>query len=251
MISVAGDYAWKELDEQGRQIQAKVLEDYRHLCSILRVLLREQPVDTLRTLATTDKTITNIIEQRHTPLRRRDEALQTVTEALETQVLLLTRLYDPSAGEIVFVPDTNAMLYNLALENWRFDDVPRFTIVLTPTVLAELDSLKINHRNEAVRNKAEKLIRQVKEYRRRGRLVDGVVLVKGASTIQTVATEPDMEKTLPWLDPHHNDDRFLASFVEVMRARPRSSVVLVTRDINLQNKAEFARLPFIEPPEPS
>jgi hypothetical protein len=42
----------------------------------------------------------------------------------------------------------------------------------------------------------------------------------------------------------------LAGVIEVMRIRPRSPVLLVTRDINLQNKAEFADVPFIEPPDP-
>ena len=28
----------------------------------------------------------------------------------------------------------------------------------------------------------------------------------------------------------------------------RSPVTMVTQDINLQNKAEFARIPFVEPP---
>lgn len=55
-----------------------------------------------------------------------------------------------------------------------------------------LDKLKVDHRSEIVRQKAEKLIRQIKEYRRRGKL-----------------------------------------------------------DLNLQNKAEFARVPFLEPPKPS
>jgi predicted ribonuclease YlaK len=59
-----------------------------------------------------------------------------------------------------------------------------------------------------------------------------------------------MEESLPWLDADNRDDRFIASAIEVMRARPRSAVVIVTRDLNLQNKAEFASLPFVEPPDP-
>ena len=34
-----------------------------------------------------------------------------------------------------------------------------------------------------------------------------------------------------------------------MRLYPHSAVFLVTRDINLQNKAELAKVCFIEPPE--
>lgn len=35
-----------------------------------------------------------------------------------------------------------------------------------------------------------------------------------------------------------------------MRKYPRSAVVLVTHDINLQNKAELAWITFTEPPVP-
>jgi hypothetical protein len=57
-----------------------------------------------------------------------------------------------------------------------------------------------------------------------------------------------VEETLPWLDPSVPDDRMLASTVEAMRTHPRSTVALVTGDISLQNKATFARVPFLEPP---
>jgi predicted ribonuclease YlaK len=92
------------------------------------------------------------------------------------------------------------------------------------------------------------VIRQIKEYRRRAansgkKLSEGVVLVGGVSTILAIAAEPDMGKSLPWLQAENNDDRLLAGAIEVMRLPPRSPVVLVTRDINLQNKAEFANVP--------
>jgi len=66
--------------------------------------------------------------------------------------------------------------------------------------------------------------------------------------IQSMATEPDMNTSLPWLDPDNKDDRILAGVIEVMRTRPRSIVKAVSRDINFQNKAEFANIPFEEPP---
>ena len=64
-----------------------------------------------------------------------------------------------------------------------------------------------------------------------------------------MAVEADAEHALPWLDLSNDDDRILAAFVDVMRQHPRTPVVLVTRD-NLQNKAEYAELPFVEPPDP-
>jgi predicted ribonuclease YlaK len=110
--------------------------------------------------------------------------------------------------------------------------------------------LKVNHRNADVREKAEGLVRRIKGYRDRGSLRDGVPLKQGVSRVRSVAVEPDFDASLPWLDPSHADDRLVATFIEVMRRNPRSPVVLVTRDLNLQNKMEFARLPFMEPPSP-
>ena len=128
---------------------------------------------------------------------------------------------------------------------------PSFTIVLLPVVLSELDSLKINHKNQTVRDKAERLIRQIKEYRRRGSLSEGVTIKRDSIILRTIAKEPVMADTLPWLQIDNNDDRLISHFIEVMRHYLHSKVLLITRDINLQNKMEYARLPFLEPPDPN
>lgn len=39
----------------------------------------------------------------------------------------------------------------------------------------------------------------------------------------------------------------LASVIEVMRLNARASMIVVTRDVNLQNTLEFARVPFVSP----
>ena len=49
-----------------------------------------------------------------------------------------------------------------------------------------------------------------------------------------------MEDSLPWLDRELNDDRLIASVLEVMRQNLGSRVVLVTSDVNHQNKADAA-----------
>jgi hypothetical protein len=54
-----------------------------------------------------------------------------------------------------------------------------FTLILTPTVLKEVDLHKVDERSSARRAKAERLARQIAEYRRRGSLLRGVPLVNG------------------------------------------------------------------------
>jgi hypothetical protein len=249
IISPSGDYAYEELTEQGRQVQAQLLDEYRRFYEVINVLLRNQPKDTLAELFKANKILLNTIEQNNTTwCKNTTEALDKAVQALKMQCKLLNRLYDPFEGEVIFVPDTNALIYNPNLESWTFMECPQFSLFLLPTVLSELDLLKINHRNVEVRNKSESLIRRIKEYRRRGKLTTGVTVVKGRIKIQSIAIEPDMNTSLPWLDPDNKDDRILAGVIEVMRARPRSIVKAVSRDINFQNKAEFANIPFEEPP---
>lgn len=251
VISIQGNYAYNELNEEGRQIQARLLEEYRRFYALLAVLLKEQAKDTLDELSQVNTVLLRTIEQDHTGCKNTQEALDEAVNALQTELKLLNRLYDASDGEVIYVPDTNALLYNADLVSWSFSETPKFTIVLLPMVLSELDSLKVNHRNEEVRKKAESIIRRIKDFRSRGKLTSGVPLIREKTKIQALAIEPNMDASLPWLDANNNDDRLLAGVIEVMRARPRSVVLAVSRDINFQNKAEFASVPFEEPPEPT
>jgi hypothetical protein len=116
MVITGRPYAYRELAEDGRQLQAKLLEHYQHFQAILEVLLRGQPRDTLRALSDTQRLLLNTIELQHTSARNVQDAFSRADEALTQQEALLARLYDPSAGDAVFVPDTNALLYNPALE---------------------------------------------------------------------------------------------------------------------------------------
>jgi hypothetical protein len=86
---------------------------------------------------------------------------------------------------------------------------------------------------------------------RRGDIRTGVTLRRDRSVVRLTAPEPDFERTLSWLDPTSKDDRLLASVLEVLREHPHSPVILVTRDVNMQNKASHAGIPFIEPPDPA
>ena len=55
-----------------------------------------------------------------------------------------------------------------------------------------------------------------------------------------------MHDSLSWLDPTIDDDRIIASVLEVQAANPSDQVVLVTGDINLLNKAEAACIDHAE-----
>ena len=87
----------------------------------------------------------------------------------------------------------------------------------------------------------------IKGYRKQGHLLKGVTVHKSIQ-IKMVAKEPDFTKLYGWLDQSNMDDRLIASTLEAIREYPTGNVVLVTGDINLQNKAEIAGIAYSEPP---
>lgn len=249
VINTDGNHWWDDLPIEARRLQSKILGDYGQYRDLVRVLIRGLTSDGAREFEEADDTVTKHVEQqRATWCKKVPEAQDETLRAIDTIQGLLDLLHSPE-GEALVIPDTNALILGAPLEQWSFDWCDAFTVVLTPTVLAELDELKIAHRNPDVRTKAERLIRQIKEYGRRGDLRVGVPILSGRITARAIAVEPRMDESLPWLDAANIDDRILATTIEIIRRNLRSVVVLVTADINLQNKAQHARLPVCEAPE--
>lgn len=243
------DYSWKKLHSEGVRLQTEIYKKYKHLSELIEVLLSNIPDEYQSKFQESKRTFLSFVEQDEQIWKANiQEVCISGIGELEMQQKLLIDLFECTGNSNIFVPDTNALLINPELEKWEFD-CGQFVILLMPTVLSELDQLKLFGRNESVRGNANKVIRQLKEYRRRGRLIDGVTLKKDKSIIKTFAIEPDFTRTLSWLKSDNADDRLLASFIEVLRNQPNDYVTLVTADINLQNKAEFANLPFEEVPD--
>jgi len=250
VVFIGPHYAFDDLSLDQKRLQSRLLEDHRHFIALVRSLLRTQPDEVLSKIEQHDKTICEAIKQTHCVWHSTTGKLMAaVRQAVDELLDALSCLYDPTEGAVVLVPDTNALLRSPAFQHWAFEGITRFELLLVPAILSELDSIKVEHRNPEVREKAKAVIRQIKEYRRRGSLSEGVDVVVDRIRLRAMAAEPQVNQALPWLDAHSSDDRMLASCVEAMRLHPRSRVALVTADINLQTKAEFARLPILEPPD--
>jgi hypothetical protein len=250
VLSPHGDCGFGELGEEGRQLQTQLIKEYRRFYSLLIVLLKGLPEDSLRQIEESNETLLCIIEQKGTWCKTTNEVYQKSIGVLKSLMEFIKHLYDCTEGKYIFIPDTNALYHNLNIEKWLFDDIKCYTLILLSTVLSELDDAKNNYRNEPLRKKADTIIHKISEYRRRGNILECVPIVTGKIYLQAIAIEPKMEESLSWLDSKNNDDRIVAGVLEIMHNHPRTSVVLVTKDINLQNKAAMACIPFVEPPEP-
>ncbi len=242
-------YSWGDLPLEGKRYQSGLLTDFNKFINLIKALIKDLNEDYLRIFDDANAAISsNMKQDSFLYYETKEEIIKATNDEIDKMTQLIDYL-DSTENENIYVSDTSALIYNPQIESWIFDDVEKFIIILTPTILSELDKLKINHRNQEVREKAESLIKRIKEFGRRGSLQVGVPIAKDKIYIRCLAVEPNMINSLPWLDEKNNDDRFIASVFEIMRNNIRSSVVLVTKDINMQNKAEFAFIPFCEPPE--
>jgi len=162
------------------------------------------------------------------------------------QNLLCIHHSQPSHNLII--PDTNSLIICPEFSGYRdILNIETPTIILLPTVLSELDKLKVEHKNPDCREKAKSVIKRIKGLRNQGDLLSGVTFDKNIC-IKAIAKEPNFSRTLDWIDKENNDDRIIASILEIQRFYPSDITILVSADINLQNKATLAKIPFLEPP---
>lgn len=121
-----------------------------------------------------------------------------------------------------------------------------FEFIIPRTVLAELDRLK-HHENLKKRNRAQDVGRQLREWKRRGSLMDGVTEDR-TITIRVLGKEPDMVDAPPDLQSS-DDDRIIWTARELTFRNPWCTVILVSGDFNLCARAEFEHVQTEPSPE--
>lgn len=250
IVFIGPSHHWGEPDDQQRRLQIELKGLYTDWSEQMRLLFSGAPDDLQKEIADTDTFVRKWIEKESSWDIEPDKEAnkQVFGKKIAVFYNALTTLDDTKRSKVTLVPDTNAFV-------WCPDPVgygaitgsESYDFVLLPTVLSELDDLVMKSRDEAFREKVKAAIRRYKGWREQGRLVDGVT-VNRTITVRSIAREPNFEKTLHWLDRTIRDDRIVASVLELQRALPSAVIVLVTSDVNLQNKADAASIPCAESP---
>lgn len=230
-------FSWSKKDEKN-QIKAKNLyEKFNNNFELLRV--QANPT-LLKKIQKSDKWIENIIDQNKAP-----GSIQSAKSNLLANVNVYKQFlsYFKVENKSVFIiPDTNSIIQFPEPKSYRkITEKNNFNFIILPTVLSELDKLKMTHRSDDFRKKVSSVIKRLKGFRKQGNILDGVIVDKSI-LVKMIATEPKFDKTLNWLDSKNNDDRIVANALELQVSYPGDKVVLITSDINLQNKAELANL---------
>jgi predicted ribonuclease YlaK len=108
-------------------------------------------------------------------------------------------------------------------------------------VRSELDDIKPDARTA---DAAQKPIRQIDEFGRRGDTFAGVPLA-GKLSMREVPQSSDMSAPLPWLRADTPDDVIVASALEILMRDLRGRVAVLASDRNVRNKARLAGLATI------
>jgi hypothetical protein len=242
ILATIPEFSWKSPDGKQLLLQRELLEIWTLWVALLRLLFSN---DTEKKQSDLEKTIKRAevwIHQDqwdHSIPKTIAEAKQVFREKVMPlrEALVVFHCENPT---VFLIPDTNILIKHPEVETYgKYIGVDEYTVWLVPTVLQEIDQHKVNHRVEEVREKAKKFSNRLKGWRNQGQLATGVK-VQGAVFIRAEGKEPDFKKTISWLQLDIQDDRILASVLEIQRRFPSAVVVLVTSDTNMLTKADAA-----------
>jgi rRNA-processing protein FCF1 len=250
IVFIIPPYEWGETNEPQKILQMQLVKKYSDWIEHFRLLFSSASQEINQQIDETQKFITSWIEKEGSwdVPSNIQSAKSLFQEKVRVFYELLNLLETTDKHEIIVVPDTNSLIAVPDLAQYAsVAGQPKYTVIIVPTVLAELDKLKVIHREPEFRDKVNSVIKRIKGLRTQGSLLAGVTINKTV-TVRMIATEPDFHNTLKWLNSENTDDKIIASILEIQKENPSSVVVLATSDINLQNKAEMASLPFVETP---
>ncbi|CAL1530538.1 unnamed protein product [Lymnaea stagnalis] len=169
----------------------------------------------------------NILEQ---PSGTLTEMVFNTNNNLSQASVVDTTSYSPIQA-VVFVIDTNVLISNLQFfDNLITTTVPGYgalRLVLPWAVMQELDYLKNGKssvNNSPIAKKAAAAVRLIHRY----------LSSQNSKLVGQTPHEASEPTNLPF---HSNDDRILQCCLQCEKKYPSSMVMLVTRDINLINKA--------------
>lgn len=246
---VAPPNYWGEPSDKEQQIQLKIRPKYNRWIESFRIVTDNLSEPTKEKLKETDLFVNNWVNKHGEDWSvpgTTEEAKEKFDQELKIYFDTLEMLNSSGHKENLVIPDTNSIIsFPDPLTYKQITATDTFTLILVPTVLSELDELKVKSNNQEFKNKVKSAIKRIKGYRTQGSLLDGVK-VHGTITVKMIATEPNFDKSISWLVDNNNDDRIIASSLEVLREFPSSQLIIVTGDINLQNKCEMANVPFGE-----
>jgi PIN domain len=240
-------WQWQPLPDEAQPLVGAARRAHDELFSFAEIVFRAGAPDRAETVTELSQWLLRLIEQPNgtlpngAPGSSIEQIIEGVGPALDAFLVDVARLPTAhGADERLLVADTSALLDRPDLQNWTLDG-GAWTMVLVPQVVSELDDRK---RDLRTADAAQKVIRQIDEFDRRGDTFSGVPLA-GKLRLREVPRSPDMAATLPWLRADTPDDLIVAAALELVTRDLRGRVAVIASDRNVRNKARLAGLTTI------
>lgn len=195
---VTPSHYWGETDERQKLLQMQLVKEYAAWIEHFRLLFRDASQEVDRQINEIHKFVTTWIEKESSwdVPGTIQEAKSVFRDKVHVFHELIDLLETSDKHELVLVPDTNALIAEPDLSHYAVTvGQSKYTVVIVPTVLAELDKLKVAHREQDFRDKVNSVIRRIKGLRNQGSLLAGVTVNKTV-VVRMAATEPNFNKTL-------------------------------------------------------
>jgi hypothetical protein len=250
-------FSWNSLPLTARPLQNETRDLFGQFIALAEAAFENLPSSVKEEADKRHGAVLRLIDQDHpTEFNTVEKVEKHALDAIAETARVITERASGNPAETLIIPDTNALYAWPDLDRWTFADTGRFAVVLAPAVMGEIDLHKDDRRKQFAtrRQKAERHVRQIKGYRERAeragrRLADGTTLRDGRSRVMSWGRPPNMDRALAWLDRTRADDNLLASAMEISSKYALSPVAILTRDVNFQNRCDFAHMSLA--PEPT
>jgi len=173
IVFIRPDFEWGEVDEQQTLLQMKLIDGFTNWFEKFSLLFRSAPEDLIQQIESIQSFVNTWVQKGSSwDLPSNNERAKVVFEEKTSKVFeLFSLLKDPGSSTYILLPDTNSLISEPDFSRYlTLVDKDELKVMLVPTVLAELDKLKIVHRDEAFRQKVFSIINRIKGLRKQGSL---------------------------------------------------------------------------------
>jgi len=242
---------WGSKKENHEIYQIELIKQFNDFLEYLTLIEPLLPQKKLTELKKTTNLIWYWIEEKQSaPGPNLESSIKRFNSELERYAEVIKLLnFTEVASEKILVPDTNALISHPELSDYALVFPSKINIVIPPTVISELDKLKVNHKSEDIKNKVRSIISHLKGYRNQGDIINAGIVIAKTINLKMIATEPKFDKSLSWLDPNNMDDRIIVTILDVEIHNLSNEVILITNDLNMQNKALLAGIKYLDTDE--
>jgi PIN domain-containing protein len=239
----SGYYEWRVLSAGEEPLRHRALEAFNSFQNELAGILYRRDRMRLHTLQYGAGEALELIEQRaQTKIATINVAKSLIFDSITESLDTLLGLDDPLADAVLVMPDASALIDFPNLDNYHVG-FPSVRLLISPTVLGELDDLKRHHRNtrDEIRTGAQAVTRRIVMLGKQGDLRQGVGMTDRI-ILMTRSYEPRADRHSSWLNLNMADDLFIAAALEVFWEHPKARVLTISGDFNVVNKAHAAGL---------